>query len=113
MRNLVHCRIVNLQESIRALKIQPTVDNLFFDIEKVLIGKLIASRRYSRHSFIKTIVEAWNLGNKVCIDRVGDDTFKFLFGSKGERDNVFQNRPWSFKGMQGMGRKSVYQPDKF
>lgn len=83
-----HTKIVDLQESLKALKIWPTAENPLINVEKVLLGKLVMIRKYSRNAFTKTIVEAWNLESRVRLEKLSDDTFKFLFSNKSYRDCV-------------------------
>lgn len=79
---------MDLHEFLKALKIQPTEETPVINVENVLLGKLITTRKYGRNAFAKTIVEAWNLDSRVRLEKLNEETFKFVFGTKRDRDYV-------------------------
>lgn len=66
--------------------------------EKVLLGKLVSSRVFSKFTVARIASTVWRNCARLKVEKIGDKVFKFMFNSKGDRDRVFSKRPWSFNG---------------
>lgn len=43
------------------------------------------------------IVKAWRIKGGVIVSVVVENSFKFLFSMKKDKDEIYRHRPWSFK----------------
>lgn len=67
-------------------------------MENLLICKVLTTRSYMRFTIMEITQKTWRLYAKVQIEKLSDNTFKFCFGTKRDRDYVFKSRPWSLNG---------------
>lgn len=59
-------------------------------MEKMLIGKLISTGRIRRFLMVEEICKVWRVV-------VAENTYRFLFSKKRDRDNISHLGPWSFR----------------
>lgn len=88
----------DLQKSLKALRLQPCSETEGFKRECLLMGKILSTRSFKRYTLNEIIAKAWGPRAKVQIKSLRQNTFKFLFTTKDERDKVFWGRPWSING---------------
>ncbi|KAF5446422.1 hypothetical protein F2P56_032051, partial [Juglans regia] len=63
-----------------------------------LIGKLVSTKALNKHIFYTTIRAVWSFAPGLNIEDLGINTFLFTFSSSMEKNRIFQQRPWNFKG---------------
>lgn len=79
------------------LKENEGVTNVVTDI--VLIGKVLAGRMF-KHSIVKEIINnMWHTREKVTIEGLTDNVFKFTFKLKEDMKLIFSKRPSSVNGV--------------
>ncbi|KAI9081399.1 hypothetical protein K1719_036662 [Acacia pycnantha] len=68
------------------------------DAEKILIGKVLANKVYTR-STIKTILrKAWNLPEGFDVVEINGNAFMFKFAKEEEYSKILRGRPWTING---------------
>lgn len=87
-----------LQEALSAINLQPSSESDGLKGERLLLGKILATRVFRRYTLSEIISKAWGLQTRVKIENLGQNIFKFVFGTKMDRDRIFHSRPWSING---------------
>lgn len=92
--------IALLQDSLWNLKLQPLGegDRVRVCPEQLLLGKLLATRSFRRFIITEIVERTWKTSSRVQISKIGDNIFKFTFGSREDKEMIFNGRPWSFNG---------------
>lgn len=67
-------------------------------IEKVLLGRMMSSRPFKRFTLVEIIKHIWKTKEKVTVEKISENIFKFTFESGVDRDFVYHNRPWTLNG---------------
>lgn len=96
--DLNHQSMTSLQEFLKSLDLQPLRGDEDDGSGKILIGKLLASRVFRMFTIAEIAQKTWRLKAKIRKDKIEDNIFKFTFGSKEEKDQIFRGRPWSLNG---------------
>ncbi|KAF3445944.1 hypothetical protein FNV43_RR11121 [Rhamnella rubrinervis] len=96
--DLIQVKAMNLQEALSFLSLQPREEDEQGVTEKVLVGKMLATRRFRRLLLVDIISKVWKLNQKIQVENVGDNVFKFLFTDKADKEFIYQQQPWSFNG---------------
>lgn len=91
-------KILNLQESLKSLELQPRGEESRSATENVLLGKVLTTRILSRFTLFEMVSKTWCLKARVQVEKVGENVFKFTFSSKEDREWIFKGTPWSFNG---------------
>ncbi|KAI9071419.1 hypothetical protein K1719_046615 [Acacia pycnantha] len=68
------------------------------DSENILVGKVIASKMYSKFAIEAILRKAWNLQDGFDVVEVSGNAFMFKFTAFEEFDRVLRGRPWSVNG---------------
>lgn len=89
-------RPVSLQQRMNALSLSSNDDGTSQLEDKVLLGRMVSTRTFSRKDLVHIINSVWRTESKVKVERLNEYLFKFWFGSKEDRDKIFDRRPWSF-----------------
>ncbi|GMY29523.1 hypothetical protein FCV25MIE_24765 [Fagus crenata] len=71
--------------------------NILQECSLSLFGKFLTIKSVNRRAAKDTMRLAWRLGPELRILEVGNDTFQFIFPSKGQMEWVLDNGPWSFE----------------
>lgn len=87
-----------LNESLRSLNLQSAKEAGDIDSEKVLVGKVLATRVYRRFTVAEIVIKIWRLRCLVRVDKLKENIVKFQFRSKEDRDHIYKIRPWSLNG---------------
>ncbi|KAI9098425.1 hypothetical protein K1719_025050 [Acacia pycnantha] len=66
--------------------------------EKVLIGKILSSKSYTRSAIERILQKAWNLQSGLDVIEVTGNAFLFNFSEEEELNRILQGRPWSING---------------
>lgn len=91
-------KIAPIQEMMESLVLQPREKEDNQKLDRILLGKVINTRVFRKFTMLEIISKTWKLNNKIHVEKIGDNTFKFSFNSKEERERIYQARPWSFNG---------------
>lgn len=91
-------KIQTLQETLNLLSLQLNREQKDIFAERVFLGKIMSTLVFKRYIVSEIVAKTWRLKNKVNIEKVGENTFKFNFGSKEDRDGIFRARLWSLNG---------------
>lgn len=89
---------LELQTSLRAFFFVSEEGATVASTKHILVGKLLSSRLFRRYTVFEIITKAWRTRDKVEVEKLGDDIFKFFFTSQVDKSIVFEKRLWSFKG---------------
>lgn len=65
---------------------------------QVLVGKLISSKTLNKHTFHSTIRAVWSFVPGLIIEDLAPNTYLFTFPSLLDKNRVFFQHPWNFKG---------------
>ncbi|KAI9109214.1 hypothetical protein K1719_019837 [Acacia pycnantha] len=68
------------------------------ETEKVLIGKVLSSRTFSRVAIERILQKAWNLQSGFDVIEVTGNAFMFKFVEEEEYNRILRGRPWSING---------------
>ncbi|KAK4260870.1 hypothetical protein QN277_003933 [Acacia crassicarpa] len=66
--------------------------------EKVLIGKILSSKSYTRATIVRILQKAWNLQSGFEVTEVTGNAFMFSFSEEEEYNRILRGRPWSING---------------
>ncbi|TXG73661.1 hypothetical protein EZV62_002240 [Acer yangbiense] len=66
------------------------------DVERCLVGKVLAEKKVNRDAFKGLIEQIWNPFGHVEIELVGDNIFMFYFINSEDRNKVWHRGPWHF-----------------
>ncbi|KAI9086202.1 hypothetical protein K1719_031656 [Acacia pycnantha] len=66
--------------------------------EKILIGKVLSSRTYTRSAMELILRKAWNLQDGFDIIEIDGNAFMFKFADGDEYNRILRGRPWSING---------------
>ncbi|KAI9074260.1 hypothetical protein K1719_043745 [Acacia pycnantha] len=66
--------------------------------EKVLIGKVLSARTFSRVAIERILQKAWNLQSGFDVIKVTGNAFMFKFLEEEEYNRILCGRPWSING---------------
>ncbi|KAK4254228.1 hypothetical protein QN277_009635 [Acacia crassicarpa] len=66
--------------------------------ERVLVGKILASKVYTKSATEVILRKAWNLQDGFDVIAISDNAFMFKFTASEEFDRVLRGRPWSING---------------
>lgn len=55
-------------------------------------------RSFRRFTITEIVQKTWKTRSKVQISKIGDNLFKFTFGSREDKALIFKGQPWSFNG---------------
>ncbi|KAI9124567.1 hypothetical protein K1719_004489 [Acacia pycnantha] len=67
-------------------------------VEKILIGKIMSSKSYSRVAIERILQKAWNLQSGLDVIEVTGNTFMFRFSDVVEYSRILRGRLWSING---------------
>lgn len=87
-----------LQESLRSLNLEPDGEDRIFRAQNILLGKILSTMSFRRFTVTEIITKTWRVRTRVQIEKIGENCFKFLFGSREEKENIYRGRPWSLNG---------------
>lgn len=93
-----HHSLAKLQDTLRSLELRPKGEHEYTGSERILLGKILATRVFRRFTISEITLKTCRLKTKTQIDKISYNVFKFTFGSKEEKDEIFRERPWSLKG---------------
>lgn len=96
--NLSQGRAVSIQEVLSNLLLQPRRQKDNTTIDKTLIGKILTARSFRRFTISEIIQKTWRLQERVQIDKIKENVFKFCFRNKRDKDFIFRSKPWSLNG---------------
>lgn len=71
-------KAISLQESLSNLSLNPVEGAV--NTERILVGKIISTRNFRKFTILEITQKAWKLGNKIQIDKIEINTYKFVFG---------------------------------
>lgn len=91
-------KIFSLQRELGNLSLEAKRDRGGVEPDRILAGKLLTIRVYRRFTISEIVTKVWRLHLPVKVEKVGDNTFKFIFGAKWDREHIYKNRPWSLNG---------------
>lgn len=97
MDNTQH-KIFSLQQELGNLNLEAKLNGGKVELDRILAGKLLATRVYKWFTVTEIVTKIWRIQSFVKVEKVGDNTFKFIFRFKGDRDHIYKNRPWSLDG---------------
>lgn len=66
--------------------------------DKTFVGKFLSRRKFNHGALASIIEGAWQSKKKVEVQVVAENTFKFVFELKEDKDSIFETRPRSFSG---------------
>lgn len=87
-----------MQDSLSSLSLTPIKKGQKDVTDSTLIGKLLSTRAFRRFTVSEIIGKMWRLETKIFIEKIEENTFKFNFGSKRDKEKIFNNRPWTVNG---------------
>lgn len=64
----------------------------------MLMGKLLAMRIFRHFKVVSIIKSIWCVDEVVRVEKVGENTFKIIFGFKDDKWKIFNRRPWNLDG---------------
>lgn len=88
----------SIQEALSNLTLQPRKQQENQTTDRILIGKILTTRLFRRFTISEIIQKTWRLQERVQIDKISENVFKFCFGNKRDKEFVFRSRPWSLNG---------------
>lgn len=91
-------KTMELQQSLRELKLKPKQDGEGAEPYKVLARKIMGTRVFRRFTITEIVNKIWRTRNQFKVEKVDENTFKFVFSSKGDRDHIYKNRLWFLDG---------------
>lgn len=94
----IQVKPLSLQQRMNALSLSSKGEEARQVADRVLLGKMITTRVFSRKYLVHIINNVWRTRDKVQVERLNGFLFKFFFPSKEDRDTIFGRRPWSFNG---------------
>ncbi|KAI9101612.1 hypothetical protein K1719_023856 [Acacia pycnantha] len=68
------------------------------EAEKILIGKILSSKTYTRSTLLSILRKAWNLQAGLDIVEISGKAFMFRFDDDEEYLRILRGRPWSVNG---------------
>ncbi|KAK4252765.1 hypothetical protein QN277_014311 [Acacia crassicarpa] len=68
------------------------------DTTRVLIGKILSSKSYTRGAVERILQKAWNLQSGFDVIEVKGNAFMFKFVHLEEYNRILRGRPWSING---------------
>ena len=57
--------------------------------EKILLGKILTARSFSRYSLFDIVRRSWKIQARVTVEKLEDKVFKFTFDKKCDKDYIF------------------------
>ncbi|KAI9084477.1 hypothetical protein K1719_033465 [Acacia pycnantha] len=69
------------------------------EVEKMLIGKVLSSKTYSRSAIQRILQKAWNLQSGFNVIEITGNAFMFWFSDEVEYNRILRGRPWSINGL--------------
>ncbi|KAI9122468.1 hypothetical protein K1719_006308 [Acacia pycnantha] len=69
------------------------------EVEKMLIGKVLSAKTYSRSAIERILQKAWNLQSGFNVIEITGNTFMFWFSDEVEYNRILRGRPWSINGL--------------
>ncbi|KAI9084512.1 hypothetical protein K1719_033500 [Acacia pycnantha] len=66
--------------------------------ERILIGKVLSNKTYTRATIEAILKKAWNLPEGFDVIEINGNAFMFKFTDKEEFNRVLRGRPWSING---------------
>lgn len=63
-----------------------------------LVDKLVSSKALNKYTFHSTVRAVWSFVPGLNIEDLGINTFLFSFPSPMDKNIIFHQRPWNFKG---------------
>lgn len=94
-----------LQDTLQELSLQLEAEGRNCGADRVLLGKLLTSRVIRKFAVAEIISKTWGMKAKVQIEKLEDNTFKFMFITLQENDRIFRGQPWSFNGIHMVLKK--------
>ncbi|KAF3443814.1 hypothetical protein FNV43_RR13504 [Rhamnella rubrinervis] len=89
---------LGLQDALRNLNLNPKGETTASITGVTLLGKFVTTRNFRRFPLKQLVSKVWGLKEKVFIEKVGDNVFKFTFDNKRDKEHIFNLRSWSFDG---------------
>ncbi|KAF3449457.1 hypothetical protein FNV43_RR10185 [Rhamnella rubrinervis] len=86
-------KAANLQQSLQNLSLTDREDEASKITERVLIGKLLSTRIFSRYKMEDSISKIWSLKRKLKVEGIEGNIFKFIFSDVREKEAIFRRRP--------------------
>ncbi|KAI9116883.1 hypothetical protein K1719_012249 [Acacia pycnantha] len=81
------------------------------EVGRILIGKVLSSRTYTRSTMEVILQKAWNMSSGFDVIEVTGNAFMFKFASEEERTRILRGRPWSINGsLLNLLARSNYKP---
>ncbi|KAK4269586.1 hypothetical protein QN277_022724 [Acacia crassicarpa] len=69
------------------------------EVEKVLVGKVLSPKTYSRSAIEQILQKAWNLESGFNVIEITGNAFMFCFSDEVEYHRILRSRPWSVNGL--------------
>lgn len=107
---------LSMQEALSSLTLQPQEEVEKICSDKVLLGKILATRNFRRFTITKIVEKTRKTNMIIRIEKLEENLFKFTFRNKKDNDQIFKELPWSFNGAHlilkdwatDMGLKEIY-----
>ncbi|KAI9112656.1 hypothetical protein K1719_016322 [Acacia pycnantha] len=64
-------------------------------IERILVGKVLANKTFTRSAMEAILSKAWNLQEGIDVVEINDNAFLFKFEDENEYNRILRGRPWS------------------
>ncbi|KAI9109887.1 hypothetical protein K1719_018928 [Acacia pycnantha] len=78
--------------------------------ERILIGKVLSNKTYTRATIEAILKKAWNLPEGFDVIEINGNAFMFKFTDKEEFNRVLRGRPWSINGfLLNLMERSTYK----
>ncbi|KAI9107466.1 hypothetical protein K1719_021503 [Acacia pycnantha] len=68
------------------------------NVERILVGKVLSSKMYTRAAMELILQKAWNLQSGFSVIEITGNEFLFKFSSIEEYYRILRGRPWSING---------------
>ncbi|KAI9115025.1 hypothetical protein K1719_014038 [Acacia pycnantha] len=68
------------------------------EAERILIGKVLSNKTYTRSAMELILRKAWNLQEGFDVIEIDSNTFMFKFADGDEYNRILRGRPWSING---------------
>ncbi|KAI9123509.1 hypothetical protein K1719_004809 [Acacia pycnantha] len=66
--------------------------------ERILIGKVISRKSYTRSAMIAILQKAWNMQEGFSVVEINGNSFMFSFTNEEECSRILRGRPWTING---------------
>ncbi|KAI9106909.1 hypothetical protein K1719_022437 [Acacia pycnantha] len=67
-------------------------------VERIIVGKILSTRMYTRATLVSILQKAWNLQSGFDVLEIEGNAFIFKFEKDEEYNRILRGRPWSING---------------